>query len=205
MNRDPDRHLSEEELDLFLPGSPPEAGGEPPAPLRRHLEDCRRCRSELKGLESLHTALRSLPDLSPSPGFTAAVMDRVRLPVPWYVRAWSTLREHWVVALLAVVGVAVTLGGLSGWLASQPELTMGGLADFVLGRVTAAFWAVVLALGRLIYASGLPDLVETVRRQVGLAEAAGALALLSLASIAAAAGMAKLLTPPPMAMPAGRS
>lgn len=205
MNRDPERHLSDDELDLFLPGSTPEAGGEPPAPLRDHLADCRRCRTELTALESLHTALRSLPDLSPPPGFTTAVMERVRLPVPWYVRAWSVLREHWLVALLALAGLAVTAGGMSAWLASQPELTVGGMVDFVLGRVTATFWAVVVALGRLVYVSGLPDLVETVRRQVGLAEAAGALALLSLASIAAAAGMAKLLTPPPMAMRAGRS
>lgn len=205
MNRDRDRHLSEEELELFLPESPAEAGGAIPVSARNHLEGCRSCRNHLAELESVHTALRSLPELSPSPGFTGAVMERVRLPMPWYARVWSMLREHWLVAVLVVIGLGVTVGGTSLWLAGQPGLTVGGLVDFVLGRVTATFWAVILALGRLIYTTGLPDLVDVVRRQVGLAEMAGAMAMLTLASLAAAAGMAKLLTPPPMAMHAGRS
>lgn len=205
MNRDRDRHLSEEELELFLPEIPAEAGGAPPATAREHLAGCRSCRDHLAELESVHTALRSLPELSPSPGFTAAVMERVRLPMPWYARVWSIFRQHWLVAVLVLVGLGVTVAGTSMWLAGQPGLTVGGMVDFVLGRVTATFWAVVLALGRLIYTTGLPDLVEVVRRQVGLAEMAGVLAMLTLASLAAAAGMAKLLTPPPMAMHAGRS
>ncbi|MFW6192018.1 MAG: hypothetical protein ACOC83_00915 [Gemmatimonadota bacterium] len=205
MNRDRDRHLSEEELELFLPESPAEAGGAIPVSARNHLEGCRSCRNHLAELESVHTALRSLPELSPSPGFTGAVMERVRLPMPWYARVWSMLREHWLVAVLVVIGLGVTVGGTSLWLAGQPGLTVGGLVDFVLGRVKATFWAGIMALGRLIYTTGLPDLVDVVRRQVGLAEMAGALAMLTLASLAAAAGMAKLLTPPPMAMHAGRS
>ncbi|HKK08583.1 MAG TPA: hypothetical protein VKA44_06840, partial [Gemmatimonadota bacterium] len=119
-----ERHLTREERELFLPDAPE---GKPPAEARRHVEGCERCRREVEALRSLHAALASLPRLDPRPGFADAVMARVRLPVPWYVRVWDVVTEHWLSLSLAAGLLGATVGTGLWWLTSQPELTLGGL------------------------------------------------------------------------------
>jgi len=200
MRRDEDRHLAEEELELFLSLPDGEARREPPASCRRHLETCARCRRELDSLRSLHRALSALPELSPSPGFTEAVLSRVELPRPWYARVLETLRRHWPALLLGLGLATVTVGGMVGWLAAQPELTLGGLARFTLDRLSGFAWSVVLTAARLLWATGLPDAIADFTRRVDPVQAALAMATLSAATAAAAAAMAKLLrSPPPVA------
>lgn len=190
------RHLSQEELELFLPRLR-EGGAGPREAHRRHLEGCRRCREELASLRSVDELLSGLPALEPPVRFTEAVMARVRLPVPWYRRVWSTVMDRWLLAVLAVLGGGAT-AGFSLWIASRPELSLGGLAEFAIGRISALFWTLVVAAGRLIWESGLPDLVRSLAGAFEPLQAAAAMAVLTLATIGVGVAMARLMgaTPP---------
>lgn len=177
-------HLDQEELELFLPSLREEGTG-PPSEHRRHLEACERCRTELRSLEAVDEALAALPELSPSPGFTEAVMARVELPRPWYRKAWAALVERWLVLAMVLSGAGVSIGGVAWWIAVRPELTPGGLASFALERVSALFWSLLVAAGRLLWSSGLP---EAVRRLAGAVEPVEGLA--AMAVLSACAGTA---------------
>lgn len=186
------RHLREEERELFLPG---EGTGTPPEPLRRHVEACQHCHREVEALRALHVALSSLPLFDPSPDFAESVMARVRLPVPWYRRAWATLRAHWVAVAMATTLVVATVGLGAWWLASQPELTLGGLVGFTLDRLTALFWGAVVAGGRLLWESGLPDLVRGAAGKIGVTGALAGMAGIVVASLLTTGAMLKMLAP----------
>lgn len=196
MTRD-DRHLTEEELELFLARlREDEAGAGPDAAHRDHLEACGRCRSELERLRSLDRMLAGLPSLEPSPGFTEAVMARVKLPAPWYRRLWATVVERWLVAVLAVVGAGAT-GGFGLWIAARPDLSLQGLSSLVVERLSALFWTLVVSLGRLVWESGLPATIRGLAGSVELAELAGAMALLALTTTAVGMLMTRLMTAAP--------
>lgn len=192
MNEGRDRHLTQDERELFLPV---EGTEEPSADLRQHVEDCERCHREVEALRSLHAALASLPRLDPRPGFADAVMARVRLPAPWYVRVWKTARSHWLPLSVATAMVAATIGIGVWWLASQPELTLGGLIGFTLDRLVALFWASVVATGRLVWESGLPNLLRTVGSRVGVTGALAGMAAIVVASLLTTFAMFRLLAP----------
>lgn len=182
-------HLSQEQLEAFVPRLRTKDDG-PPREHRRHLEACDRCRRELRGLESLDRALASLPDLDPPPRFTEAVMARVDLPVPWYRRAWAALLDRWLLVALVVAGAGASTGGVAWWVATRPELTVGGLSSFVLERISALFWTAVVAAGQLLWTSGLAESIRTVADTVDPVEGLAAMAV--LAACAATAGVTML-------------
>lgn len=189
-------HLSQEQLEAFVPRLRAE-GGAPPPDHRRHLETCDRCRDALHRLEALDEALADLPDLRPSPGFTEAVMARVELPVPWYRRLWSALLDRWVVLALLLAGAGATAGGLAWWVATRPGLTPGGLTSFVLERASALFWSLVVAAGRLLWTSGLADSLRTLAGTVEPLEGLAAMAVLSACAATAGVVMARLMDASP--------
>ena len=184
-------HLSQEELELFLPRLREEGAGPRPEQ-EQHLEDCGRCRSDLRALRSLDEALAGLPALEPSPGFSEAVMRRVRLPVPWYRRLWARVVQHWLAVSVGLSG-AVSGGLVAWWVATRPELTLGGLADFTLERVSALFWSLVVGAGRLFWRTGVPDALAQLARSVDPVEALVGMAVLALCSLTAGTVMARLL------------
>lgn len=193
------RHLSQEELERFVPRLREGRSG-PPGEHRRHLEDCGSCRRELRSLRSLDEALAGLPPLAPSAGFTDAVMQRVRLPVPWYRRLWAAVAPHWLAVALGFSG-AVSGGLVAWWVATRPELTLGGLAGFTLDRLSALFWSLVVGAGRLFWRTGLPDALAGLVRSVDPVEALVGMAVLALCSLTAGTVMARLFhgeTPPRM-------
>lgn len=185
------RHLSQEELERFLPRLR-EGGTGPREAHRRHLEGCRRCREELASLRSVDELLAELPALEPSPGFAGAVMARVRLPMPWYRRVWSSVMDRWLLAVLALLGGGATAGfGL--WITARPGLSLGGLADFAVERVSTLFWTLVVAAGRLVWESGIPDLVRDLAGAFEPLHAAAAMALLTLTTLGVGLAMARLM------------
>lgn len=199
-------HLSQEELELLLPL--PDSGGieaRPRSELKSHLEGCARCRRARSTLRSLHSALASVPRPEPSPGFVHAVMERVRLPVPWYARARHWLTEHWLAAAAAVLLAGGAVGGSVYWISVQPELTLGGLVDFTFDRMMALLWAFVLTAARLLWASGIPDLLQAAARQLSWTEAAIGMTMVTLMASGAGAFLLKLLTAPPAPRYLGRS
>ena len=183
-------HLSQEELELFLPRLREGRSGPRPEQ-EEHLEACGRCRRELRALRSLDEALAGLPALEPSPGFTEAVMQRVRLPAPWYRRLWAGIARHWLAVGLGLSG-AVSGGLVAWWVATRPELTLGGLADFSLERISALFWSLVVAAGRLFWRTGIPDALAGLVRTVDPVEALVGMAVLALCSLTAASVMTRL-------------
>jgi len=187
-----ERHLTREERELFLPDVGPER---PPVALRSHVDSCDRCRGEVEDLRALHAALASLPRMDPRPGFAEAVMARVRLPVPWHARAWNAVRGRWLPVVLAAALVAVTVGAGAWWLASQPELTLGGLVTFTFHRLTALFWTAVVAGGRLAWESGVPGFLRTTAGRIGVTGALAGMAALVVASLLTTVAMAKMVAP----------
>ena len=183
-------HLSQEELELFVPRLREGASG--PRPHQRdHLESCGACRRELRALRSLDEALAGLPSLEPSPGFTEAVMARVRLPVPWYRKAWAWVLRHWLALSLGASGAGS--GGLvAWWVSTRPELTFGGLADFTLERISALFWSLIVAGGRLAWRTGIPDALSELARNVDPVQVLAGMAVLALCSLTAGTVMARL-------------
>lgn len=190
-NEESHRHLNQEELELFLPRLREGRGG-PREAHRRHLEGCRRCREELAGLRSVDELLAELPALEPSPGFAAAVMERVHLPMPWYRRVWSSVTERWLLAVLALLGGGAT-AGFSLWIAARPELSLGGLAGFAVERLSTLFWTLVVAAGRLVWESGIPDLVRDLAGAFEPLHAAAAMAVLTLTTVGVGLAMARLM------------
>lgn len=194
---DHSRHLEQEELELFLPRLRRRDGAaEPPEGPRRHLRECARCRGRLERLRSLDRKLAGLPPLEPSPGFADAVMARVELPAPWYRRAWSAVVDRWLLAVLAVLGAGAT-AGFGAWIGLRPDLSLGGLANLVLERISALFWTAVVHLGRMLWESGLPAAVRSLAGSVALTEAAAAMAALTLAAGGAGWLMVRLMTASP--------
>lgn len=197
-NESHDRHLSPEELELFLPRFREEREEEPGVERRHHVESCRQCRRELRDLRSLDEALSGLPEMEPSSRFADAVMARVRLPAPWYQRLWSTVVERWLLAALVLTGGGAT-GGFTLWVASRPDLSFGGLGAFVVERLTGLFWAIVVAAGRLTWESGLPGTIRSLTTSVDVFEVATAMALLSALTAGVGFLMKELMTAPPQA------
>lgn len=199
-------HLRQEELELFLPLPEGDATDRRPrSQLSSHLEGCARCRRELSALRSLHAALAAVPRPEPSPGFVHAVMRRVRLPAPWYARAWRGLTEHWLAGAAALLLAGATVGGFVYWITVQPELTLAGLVDFTFERTMALLWAFVLTAARLLWASGIPELLQAVVRELSWTEAAVGMAMLTLTASGAGAFLLKLLAVPPSPRYLGRS
>lgn len=183
-------HLSQEELELFLPRLREGRPG-PRREQKGHLEACGRCRRELRALRSLDEALAALPPLEPSAGFTDAVMRRVRLPVPWYRRLWALVVRHWLGLSMAASGV-LSGGLIAWWVATRPELTLGGLADFTLERVTGLFWNLVVAAGQLVWRTGIPGALSDLAGSVDPVYAVAGMAVLALCSLTAGAVVARL-------------
>lgn len=196
-------HLTQEQLERFLPRL--REGTEPPSEHRRHLEACGRCRHELRELEAVDEALAGLPQLEPSSGFAEAVMARVDLPVPWYRKAWSALRDRWPVMVALLAGAGASAGGAAWIVAVRPEITPGGLTSFALEQLSALFWSAVVAAGRLVWTSGLADSVRTLVGAVEPLEALAAMAILSACAATAGIVMLRLMDAAPPRLDAAGS
>lgn len=191
------RHLTQEEFELFLPRLRERSGAAaPPEGHRAHLRACDRCREELERLRTVDRMLADLPALEPSDNFTEAVMDRVRLPLPWYRRLWSAVTERWLLSVLAVLGAGAT-GGFGAWILARPGVSLDGLSSLVLERLSSLFWTAVVSLGRLVWESGLPATLRSLAGSFEPVEAAGGMAALALASLAAGYLMTRLMTESP--------
>src|SRR5262249_10170548 len=83
-------------------------GDRSPESVRRHLEGCEGCRTELEDLSRVWAALGQLPETEPGPAVGARLMRRVRRQV---IREAGLTVGGWVPAVLAtVVGVTLSLG-----------------------------------------------------------------------------------------------
>lgn len=122
-----DRHLRPDEIDLLLDGE----DGFGVAPLRAHVRSCLTCHGELDRARELMTALDSLPDFAPSPGFSDRVMSQVQVFEPWHAAALNTARQFVPATrparVAAGVGAALGAGVLTAgttWALARADIAL---------------------------------------------------------------------------------
>lgn len=182
------RHLSPDEVELFAS----ETKTEQPEQRREHLERCPACRREIDFLRALDRQLVTLPQAVPSPGFSGAVMARIRVPVPWQRRAAEAIRQRWAGLATATASAVAAVGAMSYWLFAVQGLTPVGLASFVLDSVRVLALRGLIAAGQLSYNLGLTQLADALVG-AGWAPALAALAALGTAGLVAMLIMLRLM------------
>lgn len=132
-------HVTLEELDLWVAGALPVAR-------ESHLQGCAECQELANREKLLVMALERLPLFDPAPGFATRVLDQVELPVTSLrgaLRLWKTRVERRPMAVAAVSGVAVLLGGSvaasAAWAAGNQDLITGA-GQWALATGQAWFW-----------------------------------------------------------------
>jgi len=153
---------------------------------------------------ALDRFLASLPQFAPAARFAERVMARVRLPSPWYISLWATVRAHWVATGAAVATLAATTGAVAYLLLSNPTVTPRGLAVFVWEEVRQLTWRVVVSVGRLAVDTGIPSAMSGIAEQVQPAQALLALAAFSLLGVFASLTMLRLVRTPITVQVGGR-
>ena len=178
-------------------------GGEPGPGELRHLASCELCRREVAEIGSLQARFAALMTLVPSAGFANRVMASVQLPAPRWSRALDGLRAHQPrVAAFATLAVAAVVGTVV-WLTTYPQVTPGVVAKLVFERGSSLAWQAVVAVGRVMYDSGLATLVQAFRADLNAWSAVGALATLTLVGMASMWMLLKLMEVSPSAIRTG--
>lgn len=155
-------------------------GGEPGADETSHLKSCTRCTHEIAEIGSLHARFAALLLLAPSAGFSDRVMARIQLPTPVWLRALDGVRAHRLRAVAVVATLVAAVTGTLTWLAAYPQVTPGAMMRLLWDRGTGLVWQGVVALGRVVYDSGLLAVLEAFQADLNAWSAAGALATLAV-------------------------
>jgi len=198
-NRENRKHLPAEDLELLAIASERRL----PARISAHAAECDRCRREVEQLRALHERLHALAPLQPMTGFSDRVMRRVRLPLPWRVRAAQAMRRHRLAAATAVAGMAGMIAAGLAWVARYPELTPVTVAAFLVQRFTAVMWSGVMQVGRLLYGSGIVDATRDAFGQVSPGTAFVAVATVTIVGLGALRVFLSLMTTSPSWQPNG--
>ena len=198
MNREgTPQHLEMEELERVALDE-----GTLPAPRRQHLEGCARCRRELTSLERLHSTLSGLPYHSPSPGFVDAVMSRVDLAAPWYVRIFAGDWTPW--AGFSAGAVAMAAIGFWVWLFTRPGVALESVVSVVAEWARTAFWDLVVGAGRILVDTGIGPAAMNLAESLTPGAAAAILAVLAVLGTLASVTVFKLMELPVPAIGAAR-
>ena len=113
--------------------------------VRDHLEDCERCRAELRWLEPAVDVLpASVPQVEPPRRLKRELMKTVRADARSERGAWWTRRPGWITIrarpAVAIGVIALLVAGVAGFLVSEgnratdDEVTLAGDASGVLER-----------------------------------------------------------------------
>lgn len=191
-------HLGPEEVEALAL----EAGRSLPGGSSAHATRCRRCRRDVEELQRLHAALLALSPLVPASGLADRVMRRVRLPVPWRVRAGAAVARHRVAAVAALGGLAGLVGVAIAWMSRYPEINPVTVTAFIVERSTALLWGAVMGLGRLVYGSGVLSSVQRVVEQMTLGTAFLAALTVTVVGLGALRILLNLMKTAPGARPA---
>ena len=131
-----DRHLLPQEIDLLLDNEV----GFGVQPLRAHVRQCDRCRTELEEARLVVAELEHIPHFAPSAGFADRVMSQVQVFEPWHV----SLRD----TVLALVPRSRPMRVLAGAGALVTALVVSALSVALLGRHDAVLFGWQLVAGR---------------------------------------------------------
>lgn len=173
-----------------------------PAPRREHLDRCGRCRREVASLESLHATISRLPYHAPSPGFADAVMSRVDLGAPWYVRIFARDWTPWAGFSAGALALAAT--GFWVWLFTRGGVALDSVLSVAIEWAQATLWDLVIGAGRLLYDTGLGPAAAEVIDAMTPAAAAAIAAAVALLGILASLTVFKLMELPVPALGSAR-
>lgn len=191
------QHLEMEELERVALEE-----GTLPAPRRDHLDGCARCRRELASMEELHTALSGLPYHAPSPGFADAVMSRVDLAEPWYVRL---LARNWTpVAGVSAGALAIAAVGFWIWLFTRGGVALESVLAVAAEWARTALWDLVVGAGRVLVDTGIGPAAMDVAQALTPGAAAAILAVLAVLGALASVTVFKLMELPVPALGSAR-
>ena len=144
-----DRHLLPQEIDLLLDNEV----GFGVQPLRAHVRQCDRCRTELEDARLVVAELEHLPHFAPSFGFADRVMAQVQVFEPAHVTAADTVRR-WVpqsrparvLGGIAAAAVAMVLSVGAIWLGTRIDAVVfftGLVVDRARGAMLAGLGDVI--------------------------------------------------------------
>lgn len=183
------RHLEMEELERLVLEE-----GSLPRPRREHLEGCRRCRRERASIEALHESLSGLPYHAPSAGFADAVMRRVQLPAPWYIRLFTRDWTRW--AGFSAGALALAAIGFWTWLFTRSGIALRPVLSAIGEWASTAFWDLVVGAGGLLYDTGIGPATAELVTSLTPTTAAALLATLAVLGALASVTVVKLMELP---------
>jgi hypothetical protein len=192
MSSAPESHLSPEQIDAWLAGTPDAA-------TQRHVPQCQLCLEQLRADKEIAEAIATLPLWSPTSNFADRVMASVRVPDPFAFRSLQATRRRllatprsmafaasvgflllgsMIASITWTLGHQATLASLGTWLVAQSGQAMWlgvrGIASNVIEQPWYAWvsgflgnpgrLALVSALASLAYLGGL----LTLRRLLAL-------------------------------------
>lgn len=183
------RHLEMEELERLALGE-----GTLPRPRLEHLDGCRRCRRERASIENLHEALSGLPYHTPSAGFADAVLRRVQLPAPWYVRIFARDWTQW--AGFSAGALALAAIGFWVWLFTRSGIAIRPILSAIGEWAGTAFWDLVVGAGGLLYDTGIGPAAAEIVTSLTPTTAAALMAVLAVLGSLASVTVVKLMELP---------
>jgi len=182
------RHLTADELELATANFAGLGDAH-----RKHVDICQQCATGVIDAREVSVALRSLPVVSPRPGFAERVMARVTLPLPWHRRAVAAARERKTASISFAAVLATLAAGAGIWAIRFPELRPVALATWIAGQAGDLLWQATIGLGRVAYSLGLADLANAIGADLTIESAIAGLATIALMSIGSMSVMIRLV------------
>jgi len=131
----------------------------------QHLRSCSHCTAELQEARSVMAALERLPALSPSIGFSDAVMARVQIapmavtaaaPAAEARRRWLPhLSRGWMTLLAVLLLPLPVLAGVGTWMSGSPISGMAALWGVVRGWAGDVAWNLLSEGTEVLIRTGL--------------------------------------------------
>jgi hypothetical protein len=167
MTRPSGAHLSSDEIDACLSGTPSAA-------VQQHLDECPSCLDQVRVDREIAQLIAALPLVGPAEGFSERVMARVAIPDPFALRSWQATRRR-LFATRKSIAVAATLvlallGSMAGsiaWSLANQD-TLASLGTWLFAQGGQAVWLGVQGLATNVmeqpWYTGLRSLVENPAR-----------------------------------------
>jgi hypothetical protein len=139
MSSSPESHLSSEQIDAWL-------GGSPDAATQHHVSQCQLCQEQLRADQEIAELIAGLPLWSPTSGFADRVMASVRVPDPFAFRSLEATRRRMLatpksMAFAASVGLLL-LGSMIAsitWTLGH-QATIASFGSWVVAQSGQAMW-----------------------------------------------------------------
>ena len=185
MTQVPGPHLTPDDIDRWLEGTLP-------SPRVSHLETCQSCLELARAEREMAELIGALPLMAPSAGFADRVMLSVKVPDPFAIRSFATMRRRLFGtrrSLAVAAGLTLLLlGSMAGsivWTLGNQE-TLAAVGNWLLAAGSEAAWLAIRGVATNLIEQPWYHEVRTVLADpTRLAVASGAATLAYLAGLLA--------------------